>query len=349
MKPLAGASSALAAAGDLAADSRSLDRLRREAGRDPRQAIAGAARQFEAMFLQMVLKSMREATPKSGLLESSAGELYTGMLDQQLATSMAGRAGLAEMIERQLTRHLSPAAGSPDGATAAGEAGPAARKSSSSTSLRPLAAVVSQNVAAAVTPAVPAAVRGAMSRTFPAAPDEADMARAPAAAPIGAASTAIGGATAASVFVNRMWDHALAAQRATGLPAKFIIGQAALESGWGSREISGADGRRSFNLFGIKATPGWKGRIVEALTTEYENGVAVRRTEKFRAYDSYGEAFRDWARLLADHPRYAEVRAQADAAGFARALQRAGYATDPDYGAKLRRVIETSQALRGLG
>jgi flagellar protein FlgJ len=147
-----------------------------------------------------------------------------------------------------------------------------------------------------------------------------------------------------------MWDHALLAQRETGLPAKFIIGQAALESGWGSREIAGADGMRSFNLFGIKATGGWQGRTVEAVTTEYENGVAVRKVEKFRAYNNYGEAFRDWARLLTASPRYAEVLAsRSDAATFANGLQRAGYATDPGYGAKLQQVIETAQALRRLG
>ena len=147
-----------------------------------------------------------------------------------------------------------------------------------------------------------------------------------------------------------MWDYALFAQRETGLPANFIIGQAALESGWGSREIAGADGMRSFNLFGIKATGGWQGRTVEAVTTEYENGVALRKVEKFRAYNSYGEAFRDWVRLLKANPRYADVLARpSDAAAFADGLQRAGYATDPNYGAKLQRVIETTQALRRMG
>jgi flagellar protein FlgJ len=307
----------------LAADSRSLEALRRQAGRDPQQAIRSAARQFEAMFLQMVLKSMREATPKSGLFDSSAGDLYAGMLDQQLAGVGAGRAGLAEIIERQLTRHMRPGVG--DGKT------PAAARAVEAVRGQPRGAIdavraygVAMQAAAATPP------------------------KATAAGPV-RAPTGVGDATPQSTFVSRMWDHALVAARETGVPAKFIIGQAALESGWGQREITGADGARSFNLFGIKATGGWTGRTVEAVTTEYENGAAVRKVEKFRAYNNYTEAFRDWARLMAANPRYAGAVGQTGAAEFAHGLQRAGYATDPNYGAKLQRVIETAQALRRVG
>jgi flagellar protein FlgJ len=333
MNPLSSLSSVASATGELAADSRALDALKRQASHDPQQAIKSAARQFEAMFMQMVLKSMREATPKSGLLDSASGDLYSGMLDQQLAGAMSGgRSGLAEMIERQLTRHLQPAA-APVGTPAASDSG-ALRKT--------LAAAAGSRAAASPLTDDASGARANVSalRVTPlSSPQDADA----------VPSNGVGGATAQRVFVNRMWDHALFAQRETGLPAKFIIGQAALESGWGSREIAGADGMRSFNLFGIKATAGWQGRTVEATTTEYENGVAVRKVEKFRAYNNYGEAFRDWARLLTANPRYAEVLASpTDAAGFAHGLQRAGYATDPNYGVKLQRVIETAQALRRL-
>ncbi len=338
MKPLAGLPSTVSVAGELAADSRSLERLKREAKGDPKQAIKAAARQFESMFMQMVLKSMREATPKSGLFDSSAGDLYSGMLDQQLAGAVSGGSGLAAIIERQLSRHMQamvPAAAtdhtvgrkSPATDDAGAEAMAARPRSTLGPAQRPIPAAVMADGASAP------------STSARAAPDLGTR-----------TSSGVGGATAQSVFVNRMWDHALVAQRDTGLPAKFIIGQAALESGWGSREITGSDGLRSFNLFGIKATGGWQGRTVEAATTEYENGVPVRKVEKFRAYNSYGEAFRDWARLLTANPRYAEVLSnRTDAAGFANGLQRAGYATDPNYGAKLRQVIETAQALRRMG
>lgn len=144
-------------------------------------------------------------------------------------------------------------------------------------------------------------------------------------------------------FQTKLAAQAEEASRTTGIPAKFLLGQAALESGWGKREIKTADGKASHNLFGIKAGPSWKGKVVEAVTTEYINGTPQLRREKFRAYDSYTEAFRDYGRLLSKNPRYENVIANAqDASSFARGLQRAGYATDPNYAAKLTRIINNS-------
>ena len=149
-----------------------------------------------------------------------------------------------------------------------------------------------------------------------------------------------------SEFKARVGAYAQEVSQATGIPAQFMLGQAALESGWGKRELRAADGTPSHNLFGIKAGAGWKGPVVEAVTTEYINGIAHKTVEKFRAYPSYAEAFRDYARLLSSNPRYTEVLRQAvqrlDAEGFAQALQRAGYATDPAYGDKLGRIIKTA-------
>jgi flagellar protein FlgJ len=124
-----------------------------------------------------------------------------------------------------------------------------------------------------------------------------------------------------------------------------MLGQAALESGWGRKEINNADGTTSHNLFGIKATAGWQGKTVDAVTTEYVDGVAQRRVEKFRAYDSYADSFRDYAHLLKSNPRYQQVIASGqDAVGFAQGLQRAGYATDPHYADKLTQIINGSLA-----
>ncbi|HEX8604847.1 MAG TPA: glucosaminidase domain-containing protein, partial [Pseudoduganella sp.] len=92
--------------------------------------------------------------------------------------------------------------------------------------------------------------------------------------------------------------------------------------------------------FGIKAGSDWKGKTVDVATTEYVNGRAQRKIERFRAYDSYADSFKDYARLITDNPRYEKVLASAgDAASFARNLQKAGYATDPNYAAKLAAVI----------
>jgi len=179
------------------------------------------------------------------------------------------------------------------------------------------------------------------------------------AAPAGAAGAATGAtptldATPLSSrqvdFIRSHQGAARAAEAASGIPAAFTVAQAAHESGWGQREIRNADGTSSHNLFGIKAGPGWSGPVAEITTTEYVGGEAQKVTARFRAYASYAESFRDYARLMKESPRYAGVVAQAaqapasaaSAQGFAHGLQRAGYATDPAYADKLARLINTT-------
>ncbi len=267
-------------ANQLAIDVNSLAQTKRLAREDPRAALKNAAQQFEAVFLQMVLKSMRDASPAEGMFDSAQSRMYQSMLDQQLAQTMSARGstGLAALIEKQLSRGLAAEQNVPLSPAAAGERGND----------------------------VPAPARE---------------------------------------FVNRLWSQAGEASRATGIPAHFMIAQAALETGWGRAELRFSDGTPTYNLFGIKAGRGWQGAVAEATTTEYVNGVAQKTVERFRAYSSYAEAFRDYASLLTSNPRYAAVLNQQDAAGFARGLQRAGYATDPMYAAKLERIIG-GQALR---
>lgn len=126
-----------------------------------------------------------------------------------------------------------------------------------------------------------------------------------------------------------------------------MLGQAGHETGWGKSEIKTADGSSSFNLFGIKAGPGWQGKVAEVTTTEYENGVAKKTVARFRAYDSYEESFKDYARLLTQSPRYAKVSQQTGSVqAFATGLQRAGYATDPAYATKLSRAINSTLQLQ---
>jgi flagellar protein FlgJ len=141
-------------------------------------------------------------------------------------------------------------------------------------------------------------------------------------------------------FVDRVWSHAVEAARATGIKPQFMVGQAALESGWGRGEIRGEDGSQTYNLFGVKAGRNWTGPVVEKTTTEYVNGIAQKTTAKFRVYGSYAESFKDYASLLTGNRRYAEVIGNGQSAeGFARGLQQAGYATDPAYADKLTRII----------
>jgi flagellar protein FlgJ len=150
-----------------------------------------------------------------------------------------------------------------------------------------------------------------------------------------------------SDFLAKHQHAAKAAEAQTGIPATFMVSQAAHETGWGRKEIRHADGSTSFNLFGIKAGAHWKGPVAEVTTTEFVDGVARKVTAKFRAYASYAESFADYARLMKDSPRYREVVANAGSAqGFAQGLQRAGYATDPAYADKLTRVINTALRLQ---
>ena len=148
-------------------------------------------------------------------------------------------------------------------------------------------------------------------------------------------------------FVNKLSDAAARAEQATGIPAGYMIGQAGHETGWGKFEIKNKGGTPSFNLFGIKATGGWSGKVAEVTTTEYKNGVAEKKVAKFRSYGSYEEAFKDYAKLIGDSPRYAKAKLQTSSPqAFASGLQKAGYATDPEYAAKLSRAINTTLQLR---
>ena len=150
-----------------------------------------------------------------------------------------------------------------------------------------------------------------------------------------------------SRFVEQHRHAAQAVARETGIPASFMIGQAGHETGWGRSEIRTAGGGNSFNLFGIKATAGWTGRVAEITTTEYVDGEPRKMTAKFRAYDSYEDAFRDYARLISQSPRYAKAMENLHSAqGFAQGLQQGGYATDPQYAAKLSRAINTTLQLQ---
>ncbi len=357
-------------AGSLAIESQGLDQLKLQAKRDPDKALAATAKQFEAMFLGMIMKSMREATPKDGMLDSEQTKTYTAMLDQQFAQQMASRGtGLAAALTRQLSQGKAP------------DAAPVGDMSST-LQMSTIAMAKLNLEALAVAPSQPAApnfdvqplsldeeawgLPAGKGATMPLARAPLMAAIAPAALSTRAAAAAtppvnIAAAAAATPatgaaplsqtgdFVNRIWSHAVDAARSIGVRPQFMVGQAALESGWGKHEIRNADGSGTHNLFGVKAGRGWNGPSVEKTTTEYVNGVAHKTTAKFRVYASYGEAFKDYAKLIGGNPRYAGVMAQAqDAQGFARGLQQAGYATDPSYADKLVRVINSTTMRQSL-
>ncbi len=295
-------------------DANGLQRLRAAAHENSPEALKQTATQFEALFLDMVMKSMREATPAEGLMDSEQGRMMQGMLDQQYAKALATRGvGLADVLVRQLSPKGAATAAPAEHAAGAAQAFPVSPWSSSAS----------------------AAPTAASTAAPTAAPKAAPT---PSAAP--SASDTSGKPSAKRGFIDKMLAHAESVSAATGIPSRFMIAHAALESGWGRREIRNSDGSASHNIFGIKAGAHWKGKVTEVATTEYVNGVPHKRTERFRSYDSYAAAFADYAKTLTGSARYRDVMASAsDATGFAYGLQKAGYATDPLYAQKLSRVI----------
>ena len=274
------------AVGGVYTDFESLTRLQGQAaGRSP-AAIKAASQQFEALFLQMMLKSMREALPGDPLFGGQEQDLYQDLFDKQVAMSMSrtGTIGLAEIIAKQLVRQT-----------------------------------------------------------------QTERPTAPAASP--PASTAPAD-TDAATFVHAIWPAAKQAAAQLGIDPKVLAAQAALETGWGQKVIRKADGRSSNNLFGIKGGAHWQGKTVSAPTVEYDQSTAAKTTASFRAYDTLAAGFDDYVRFLKDNPRYRAALERADDPGrFVAALQEAGYATDPQYAAKLGAVLSgavLTSALAGL-
>jgi flagellar protein FlgJ len=312
----------------LALDAASVNSLKQAAIKNPNspEAIKGAAKQFEAMFLNMVMKSMRDATPKDGMFDSEQSKMFTSMLDQQMSQSLAKRGvGLSEVLTRQLSANLPKTA--PD-ASPESDADAKAKAVQTGKSLPfGLEPMSPHNAAQANALPINNTLMNNASRESTGKRSSGNSAR-----PVHV-----------QAFQAEMTPAAEEAAKTTGIPAKFMMAQAALESGWGKHVIHNKDGSSSNNLFGIKATAGWKGKVVEATTTEYVHGVATRKVEKFRAYDSPADSFRDYASTLRNNPRYEKVLASAqDMTGFAQGLQRAGYATDPRYAEKLTKIIKQS-------
>ncbi|WP_122152853.1 flagellar assembly peptidoglycan hydrolase FlgJ [Paraburkholderia sp.] len=288
-----------------ALDVQGFDGLRAKVAASPQQGVQMAAKQFDATFITMMLKSMRDATPQDGPLDSRDGAQFTSMMDEQMAQQMSSKGiGVADAMLKQLMNNSGMQTGEAgEGNTAALNA--LAKAYGNAQANGSLASGVGYSRNSALTPPL----RG-------------------------------DGTTNVDAFVDKLAASAQAASETTGVPARFIIGQAALESGWGKREILKANGETSHNVFGIKATKDWTGKTVSTVTTEYRNGRPERVVEKFRSYGSYDEAMADYAQMLKGNPRYAQVlNGSHDAAGFAVGMQRAGYATDPHYAKKLMSIM----------
>jgi len=270
--------------------------LRAAADKNDPAALREVASQFEALFLQTMLKSMRDASLAEPLFgDSDSLEMYQDMMDKQLAVEMAsGRGiGFADIIVRQLggEAKAAPAVSSP-------------RMSSLGTSPE-TASTGDKNLW-----------------------------------------------SDAAEFAKDIWPHVKRVASALNVSPVGILAQTALETGWGKHVMPDSKGQNSFNLFGIKAGSSWAGDAVTKPTLEFEGGVAKRENARFRSYADIASTFDDYQKLLKENPRYASVANHSeDLRGFAEALQRSGYATDPDYAEKIARVAESpmmKKVLTGL-
>lgn len=300
---------------DVYTDVRSLQNLKTE--KDENVALKKIAQQFESLFLNEMLKTMRKANEsfeKDSLFNGGDTGFFRDMYDQQLSLSLAQKGtGLAKVIYEQLSRQYGQAAENTEGST---------------------------------TPALTVPNRGAPSTAYrqpAAAPQAADISTAP------AAEVAPSVFASAGEFVDAILPHARAAASMLGVNPLFLAAQAALETGWGKYVVRDQGGQSSHNLFNIKADRSWQGEKAEVSTLEYRGGVPMREQAQFRKYHDIGESFADYVRFLQNNPRYQDALAVAqDERQFAVGLQNAGYATDPAYADKILTIVEQLSA-RQLG
>ncbi|QBF25845.1 flagellar assembly peptidoglycan hydrolase FlgJ [Pseudomonas tructae] len=353
--------------------------------RDSDANLRKVAQEFESLFLNEMLKSMRSATDvlaKDNPLNTQTTKQYQQMYDQQLAVSMSregGGIGLQEVLMRQLSKQKASAATNNGPFPrvdveqrplwAAKVAEPVRSEETASTrndmaalnsrrlalpgklTDRLLAGIVPSAGAAAATTntaAMPqrttamtdAVVKGdwQSAQSFAAPGSMRIYGRAVAQPPLAPAKRAFGNS---DEFVATMLPMAEQAAKRIGIDPRYLVAQAALETGWGKSVMRQADGSSSHNLFGIKATGNWQGGQARAITSEFRDGQFVKETAAFRSYDSYQDSFHDLVSLLQNNARYKEaVKAADKPEQFVRELQKAGYATDPDYASKISQIAK---------
>jgi flagellar protein FlgJ len=297
------------------ADPAALSGLKKDAKVQDPKALKEAAHQFESLFTQMMLKSMREANKGFGddpLFGSDQADFYQSMFDDQIAAQMSkGKGlGLADMLTRQLQHSgmvKDPGTGNGEQGTANGVRG-----------------------------------SGIGDRKAQIAPAPNLQPPASSLQPGGHAAVAASKAD----FIRSMRPHAERAGQKLGVDPDVLVAQAALETGWGSAVPCNNNGDCSFNLFGIKASSQWSGQTASVPTIEFEDGVAVRKPQRFRAYDSAAASFDDYAKLIGGSGRYqAALGTHDNTAQFAQALQNGGYATDPQYANKIASVVREVKAM----
>jgi len=283
--------------------------LRQTAQSDAKAALPAVAKQFESIFTQMMLKSMRDASSGDGLMDSDAGNQWRDMFDQQLSVQLSqggNGIGIAQMLVKQLGGALG---GSTGGSSATGATGSAGSGDSWQQRLGSVAN----------------AVKSTGEKVLKLLPKDAED------------------------FVKQLAPYAQQAAQKLGVSVRAVLAQAALETQWGKHLPTHSNGNTSNNLFGMKAGSSWDGEKVSVKTLEFEGGVPVQKHAQFRSYDNPGQSFDDYAQLISDNPRYAKALNHGeDVVGFAKGLVSGGYATDPSYAQKIIAIANSPQMKQAL-
>ncbi|MCG9745847.1 flagellar assembly peptidoglycan hydrolase FlgJ [Shewanella sp. Isolate8] len=299
-----------------------LDSLRAKAQKDDKAALKEVAQQFEGIFVQMLMKSMRDANAvfeSDSPMNSQYTKFYEQMHDQQMSVNLSdkGMLGLADLMVQQLspqTSQLTPAS-----VLRGGMESPVTKSAP-----KPFAA----NGADGSEKPMPQILNEVMSGKV-----------LPSQAPTGLANK---GFESREAFVKAVYPHAEQAAKALGTSPEVLIAQSALETGWGQKMVRRADGQPSNNLFNIKADRRWEGERAGVSTLEFEHGVAVKQRADFRVYQDIKQSFDDFVSFISEGARYQDAMEKAaNPAAFIRGLQDAGYATDPDYADKVIKVMQT--------
>lgn len=314
---------------DFFADFSTLTALKNKAQKDPDSALKDVAKQFESIFINMLLKNMRSTNDAigGGLFSSAQTKQYQEMMDSQMSQGLAqsGGIGLSDALIRQYQTQQSGRMSSPE-----------AKEAGDTDFLNQVAKQDLANIQALVKRASADFMQSVQQERAQAASGLSNVEKttAPSALSVVFASP--------DEFVDRLWPHAQQVGEKLGVNPKAVLAQAALETGWGKYPIAKEDGSASFNLFGIKADNRWDGDRAVVNTLEFRDGVAKREKAAFRAYDSFAQSFDDYAQFLSSSERYKDaLQSGNDASMFAASLQRGGYATDPNYANKIDNILSS--------
>ncbi len=327
---------------DVYTDFNGLAKLKAQARKDSPEALKEVAKQFESIFLNNVLKSMRAAKLADGAMDSDQSEFYNEMYDQQLAVHLSGSpgVGLADLIVKQLSP-AKPKNEKQDIEDYLNKSGGLSRGSEQ-------VHAVNRQVNGKIDRFAVGSSEGQV-KVSPYIQDRSpldEMTEFPfnseAMQPISALTAEQRLPIQSSEeFVRRLHPYAEQAAKELGVEPKVILAQAALESGWGRSVIKNGNGSNSFNLFNIKADKAWQGKQAQVATLEFDQGIPKKVNAGFRSYDSFKESFRDYVDFIKSNPRYGEALKKAgNAEQYMHELQRAGYATDPKYADKVMSIYQ---------